>query len=297
MVLQKSYAQVDGLHVILKTKMILYSHRTVIKPSKESDISDIIEMYSEPDAFKFVKPFQGKSTEFFNDFLQKKIVANKTEVEFWTVRVVEQNKFIGTVNLNKLADSGMPHIGCHLRRDYWNKGYAFEILKTVLDYGINNQELNEIYGLFENDNVASKRLLEKLGFKSFEDKMISQNKVNVFKYSKQHMNIEKQNQQRQELNKKLIQNDVFFSEFGQLDDNVYSDGAIPKKYKELTRLSISVLTRCDECILYHLQGCLKSGAKRKEIVEAIKMGVIGGGSITYPSARYAIKLIEELENE
>ena len=106
--------------------------------------------------------------------------------------------------------------------------------------------------------------------------------------------MKKKNLQRQELNRKLIENDGFFEQFGQLDDNVYSDGVIPKKYKELTGLSISVLTRCEECILYHLQGCLKSGANKNEISEAIKIGVIGGGSITYPSARYAMKLIEEM---
>lgn len=109
------------------------------------------------------------------------------------------------------------------------------------------------------------------------------------------MNIEEKNLQRQKLNKKLIENDDFFGQFGKLDDDVYSDGAIPKKYKELTGLSISILTRCEECILYHLQGCLNAGANKKEIIESIKMGVIGGGSITYPSARYAMELIEELK--
>lgn len=108
------------------------------------------------------------------------------------------------------------------------------------------------------------------------------------------MNIEKKNQERTDLNKKLIESDSFFEQFEKLDEEVYSEGAIPKKYKELTGLSISVLTRCEECISYHLQGCLKSGANKNEIIESIKMGVIGGGSITYPSARYAIKLIEEL---
>lgn len=111
------------------------------------------------------------------------------------------------------------------------------------------------------------------------------------------MNIEEQNKQRQDLNKKLVEADNFFEQFGKLDDNVYADGAIPKKYKELTGLSISVLTRCHECILYHLQGCVKAGANRKEIIEAIKMGVIGGGSVTYPSARYAMTLIGELNVE
>ncbi len=88
--------------------------------------------------------------------------------------------------------------------------------------------------------------------------------------------------------------DDFFQQFGNLDDSVYASGAIPKKYKELTGLSISVLSRCDECILYHLQGCIAENATREEMIEAIKIGVIGGGSLTYPAARFAFEALSEL---
>ncbi len=108
------------------------------------------------------------------------------------------------------------------------------------------------------------------------------------------MNIEEQNRKRTELNTQLNEADEFFKTFGSLDDSVYADGAIPKKYKELTGLSISVLSRCNECILYHLQECVIHEATKIEIVEAIKMGVIGGGSITYTNARYAMQLLTEL---
>lgn len=102
------------------------------------------------------------------------------------------------------------------------------------------------------------------------------------------------NQSRKELNALINESDSFFSMFGTLDDKVYADGAIPKKYKELTGLSISVLTHCEECIAYHLQNCLDEGCSRVELLDAIKMGVIGGGSITYPSVRFAYKLMKEL---
>lgn len=102
------------------------------------------------------------------------------------------------------------------------------------------------------------------------------------------------NQSRKELNALMNESDLFFNLFGALDDQVYADGAIPKKYKELTGLSISVLARCEECIAYHLQNCLNEGCSRAELIDAIKMGVIGGGSITYPSVRFAYKLMKEL---
>lgn len=109
------------------------------------------------------------------------------------------------------------------------------------------------------------------------------------------MEIERFNHARKVLNKTMSDNDDFFTKFGGLDDIVYSAGAIPKKYKELTGLSISVLTRCEECIIYHLQGCLAEDASKQEILEAIKIGVIGGGSITYPSARFAFNALRELK--
>lgn len=102
------------------------------------------------------------------------------------------------------------------------------------------------------------------------------------------------NDYRKELNASMNESDSFFSMFGTLDDQVYADGAIPKKYKELTGLSISVLTRCEECIAYHLQNCLDEGCSRAELIDAIKMGAIGGGSITYPSVRFTYKLMKEL---
>ena len=108
------------------------------------------------------------------------------------------------------------------------------------------------------------------------------------------MKITEQNHRRAELNKVMTENDEFFTTFEQLDNAVYAEEAIPKKYKELTGLSISILSRCEECILYHLQGCLEQMASKKEIIEAIKLGVIAGGSITYPSARNAFKIMKEL---
>ena len=99
---------------------------------------------------------------------------------------------------------------------------------------------------------------------------------------------------RQEYNKFMTDTDSFFKEFGRLDDRVYAEGAIDKKHKELMGLAISVVSRCNECILYHINGCKNAGAGKEEMIEAIKIGVIGGGSITYPNARFAFEMMKEL---
>lgn len=108
------------------------------------------------------------------------------------------------------------------------------------------------------------------------------------------MNLEKMNDERNKLNRMLGETDNFFEAFGFLDDGAYGKGAIPKKYKELTGLAISVFTKCEECIAYHLQNCKEVECTKKEVVEALKMAVAGGGSVTLPWARKAIAIIEKI---
>ena len=85
------------------------------------------------------------------------------------------------------------------------------------------------------------------------------------------MNIKDLNNTRNSLNNEMSENDAFFKTFGEMDDSVYSNGAIPKKYKELTGLSISVLTRCEDCILYHLQVCITENANKQEITRELDL--------------------------
>lgn len=107
------------------------------------------------------------------------------------------------------------------------------------------------------------------------------------------MNIEEMREYRKKYNLKLSEADDFFKKYGALDDDTYSNGAIDKKHKELMGLAISVVSRCNECICYHIEGCLNAKASMDEIIEAVKIGVIGGGSITYPNARFAMQVLEE----
>ena len=99
-------------------------------------------------------------------------------------------------------------------------------------------------------------------------------------------------ERRATLNARMFEADDFFKEFGALDDAIYATGAIDKKHKELMGVAISIATRCDECVLYHLEGCRREDASRAEIVEAIKIGVMAGGSITYPNARFAFEVLD-----
>ncbi|MAF98218.1 MAG: hypothetical protein CMH26_06250 [Micavibrio sp.] len=78
-----------------------------------------------------------------------------------------------------------------------------------------------------------------------------------------------------------------------LDAKTYEGGALNKKTKELLGFTSSLVLRCDDCILYHLIECAKSGVTSEELSEAVSIGMLVGGSITIPHIRRAMKIWDE----
>lgn len=59
-------------------------------------------------------------------------------------------------------------LGYRLIRKYWGKGYASEAAKISVDYGFNNMNLREIIGVADSRNLASIKILQKVGMKFVE---------------------------------------------------------------------------------------------------------------------------------
>lgn len=78
-----------------------------------------------------------------------------------------------------------------------------------------------------------------------------------------------------------------------LDASTYEAGALDKKTKELLGFVASLVLRCDDCILYHLIECSKTGINSEELSEAVSIGMLVGGSITIPHIRRAMKVWDE----
>ncbi|RJP78920.1 MAG: carboxymuconolactone decarboxylase family protein [Candidatus Zixiibacteriota bacterium] len=83
--------------------------------------------------------------------------------------------------------------------------------------------------------------------------------------------------------------------FWSLDGQVYRDGALPARTKELLGLVASLALRCDDCVKYHVIQCFETGITNEEFAEAMAVGLIVGGSITIPHLRRAFEAWDELQ--
>lgn len=105
-------------------------------------------------------------------------------------------------------------------------------------------------------------------------------------------------ERRKVQNEKVLNLDhLGIKRFFNMDSNTYRDGALDSKTKELLGLVASTVLRCNDCIDYHLEQCAKTGSYKAEIVDALNVALIVGGSIVIPHLRHAVETLEFLEEE
>ena len=103
------------------------------------------------------------------------------------------------------------------------------------------------------------------------------------------------NDYRSRMNEVILSHDHLpLKRFFSLDHQMYQEGALPVKTKELLGLVASMVLRCDDCIKYHLQKCRELEVSTEEIYEVFAIANMVGGSICIPHTRRAAEFWEEL---
>jgi len=71
-----------------------------------------------------------------------------------------------------------------------------------------------------------------------------------------------------------------------------SNGAIDAKNKELILVALGISSQCSWCIAMHIEGAVKAGATKEEILDAAMLAVVMGGG---PKLMYMNIVYEELD--
>jgi [ribosomal protein S5]-alanine N-acetyltransferase len=148
----------------------MQTDRTTLTLLQEKDLPDMTAMAKEPDTFRYIKKLRVMTDEEYQRFLRVKLEQIRLKTGYhWAVRLKDGGDFIGAVNLNPIAGTQRLQIGCQLKRQYWGQGFASELTRSVLEFAMNEAGLKEVYGVFEKENIVSRRLLARLGFVWMED--------------------------------------------------------------------------------------------------------------------------------
>lgn len=149
-------------------KLELNGNTIKIRKLKFSDAMDIYKNVKDKEVIKWTLsipypyPKDG-AIKFIRKSHYK--IKKKKSYDFGVV-FKKTNRVIGIVSFNHVDwENKNAELGCWLGKKYWRQGLMTEAVKLILKFGFKKLKLHRIFaGLFEG-NIASKKLLEKCGFK------------------------------------------------------------------------------------------------------------------------------------
>ena len=109
--------------------------------------------------------------------------------------------------------------------------------------------------------------------------------------------IEQSINDRKRLHVSFLENVKTYKPFLKLEEKAFGDGALSRKTKELMALSISIVTKCEPCMEWHLDQAMQAGAADEEIYETIDVAIEMGGGQAGAYARFVLKALEYFKSK
>ncbi len=156
-------------------KIHLETRRLIMRDLSEQDALGIFELDAEPEVHTYLggNPIKTiaeaeKSIAFIRDQYVKNGIGR------WAVIEKKSGAFIGWSGFKFMTDrvnnrTQYYDLGYRFIKKYWGKGYATETAVASLDYGFNQLKQEKICAMADVRNLASNRILQKLGMSKFNE--------------------------------------------------------------------------------------------------------------------------------
>lgn len=79
----------------------------------------------------------------------------------WAITLKESGELIGMIEVR--VDQFKADVGYGLARPFWGRGIATEALSSIVGWALAQESIYRVWALCDVDNVASARVLEKVG--------------------------------------------------------------------------------------------------------------------------------------
>lgn len=140
------------------------TERLILRDASVDDAEDMFEYAKLEEVTKYLswKPhISVKDSEKILDMLSKE-AKEKDSYALKAIVLKENDKMIGTIDA-RIFGEGLKdaEFGYCLNPKYWNKGYMSEALKAFIQALHKEHGIENVFGSFERENIASKRVMQK----------------------------------------------------------------------------------------------------------------------------------------
>jgi RimJ/RimL family protein N-acetyltransferase len=135
----------------------------------EKDAAANLRIYEDEEVMRFLRgagPIEPRTLETQRVLLERTTKRDEATpgLGYWAMERIDDGEVIGALLLKSLDDTEEIEVGYHLRRDAWGNGYATEAARGGVLHGFEVVGLDRIVAVVYPENVASQRVIAKLGF-------------------------------------------------------------------------------------------------------------------------------------
>ena len=163
------------MHFIFETP------RLFLRRFTEADARLVLQLNSDPEIVKYVhEPVLEKEEQAANIILNIILPQYENNLGRWAIHTKENNAFIGWCGLKYRPERDEIDLGYRLLQNAWGKGYATEAAQHTLDHGFSVLDLQLITGRAHVENIASIKVMEKIGMQFIEEGIVDNCPVRTY---------------------------------------------------------------------------------------------------------------------
>jgi RimJ/RimL family protein N-acetyltransferase len=145
---------------------VLRTPRLHLRPRTMADLEVCVAMDLDPEVHRFIFGDRPPDAAQHRQHLRARIASGwPPQGGIWVVEPRDAPNFLGWCGVFPLEDSGLIEIGYRYVRAAWGQGIATEAGRAVLDHGFRELGFDPIVAVTHPDNLASQRVLTKIGLK------------------------------------------------------------------------------------------------------------------------------------
>lgn len=146
-------------------KILVETERLLLRELNIDDAESFYKLNLNPKIIQITGNSAFKNVDEARVFLENYTEYAENGYGRWAVIEKSSNQFVGWCGLKYDHQKNETDIGFRFFEEHWNKGFATESAKACLKYGFEELNLKSIVGRAMLENVASIRVLEKIGLK------------------------------------------------------------------------------------------------------------------------------------
>ncbi|MEO1517090.1 MAG: GNAT family N-acetyltransferase [Bacteroidota bacterium] len=165
--------------------LICTSPRLRMEEAHSGHSAFIFQLLNSPNWIQFLGDRKIKTEKDALGYIEQKLIGSYQQhgLGLYIVHLLDSGKAIGLCGFVKRDKLNHPDIGFAILPKFERQGYTYEAASALMAYGREQLKLEEIMGVVDQGNIASQRLLEKLGLQCIGKTQLSESGKEILLYS------------------------------------------------------------------------------------------------------------------